>query len=108
MKALEARASLVEGRAYLQLGRSSEALPVLQRSVELRQSTVAPISPVLALAQIVLGECYLDLGNRDQGQTMAVAAQKSLATHKQLSGVYLHPLQELEKRLRDASSTHRG
>ena len=108
LKSLEARASLVQGKAYMQLDRPSEALPLLERSVELRRSTVVPISPVLALAQVVLGECYLDLGNREQAQAMAGTAQKSFGAHKQLSGLYTRPLQELEKQLRSVPSAHRG
>lgn len=108
MKSLEARAALVQGRAYLQLGRSSEALPLLERSLELRQSTVDPISPMLASAQIALAECYLDLGNREQAQSMVANARKSLGTHKELSSIYTRPLQEVEKRLQSASSHQPG
>ena len=108
LKSIEARATIVEGQAYLQLGRSAEGLPLLQRSVELRQSTVEPISPLLALAQIALADCYLDLGNREQAQALAADARKALEAHKQLSSLYTRPLQELEKRLRSAPSAHRG
>lgn len=103
MKAIEARAALVEGRAYLQLGHSAEALPLLQRSVELRQSIVEPISPLLASAQIALAECYLDLGNPEQAQALAANARKALETHKQVSNLYTRPLHEVEKQL---GSTH--
>ncbi len=100
MKSLEARAALVEGRAYLRLDRSAEALPLLQRSVQLRQSTLEPISPLLASAQIALAECYLALGNREQAQTLAANSKKALQTHQQISSLYTRPLQDLEKRLR--------
>jgi tetratricopeptide (TPR) repeat protein len=102
MKSLDARASLVQGRSYLQLGRPTEALPLLQRSVELRQSAVEPVSPLLASAQIALAECYLSVGNRDQAQAMALTAKNSLGTHQQLSNLYTHPLEELQKNLQAA------
>ena len=103
LKWLESRAALVQGRAYLQLGHSSDALPPLQRLLALRQRTVEPISPALALAQIVLAECYLDLGNREQAQMLAANAKKALQAHKQVGAVYTHPLQDLEKRLKSTA-----
>lgn len=107
MKSLEARAALVQGRAYQELRRSAEALPLLQRSMELRQSTVEPISPVLALTQIAVADCYLDLGNREQAQPLAATAAKALAAHRQLSTLYTRPLQQLEKKLGSTPSRSR-
>ena len=108
MKSLEARAALIEGRAYLAVGRSADALPLLQRSFELRQSTLDSISPTLALTQVALAECYLDLGNREQAQALAANARKALEIHKQVSSVYTRPLQELEKRLGTPNSARHG
>ncbi|HKV79121.1 MAG TPA: protein kinase [Candidatus Sulfotelmatobacter sp.] len=109
LKALEARASLVEGRSDLLRLRPSEALPLLERAVELRQSVFDPISPALAAAQIALAECYLDLGDSPRAETLAAASRKALAAHHELSDQYLRPLQHLEKRLRqDPSLRKRG
>jgi eukaryotic-like serine/threonine-protein kinase len=104
LKALEVRASLVQGRADLLHRRPSEALPLLQRAVELRQSTADPLSPVLALAQIGLAECYLDLGDPEKATVLLSAAKKVMASHRELSSQYLRPLQDLEQRLRQGPS----
>ncbi|MBZ5719796.1 MAG: protein kinase [Acidobacteriia bacterium] len=104
LKALEARAALVEGRADLLRLHPSEALPLLQRAVELRQSMLDPISPALAAAQIALAECYLKLGDSEKAIALSSAAKKALASHRKLGSQYLRPLQDLEKRLRRDSS----
>jgi serine/threonine-protein kinase len=109
LKALESRAALVEGRADLLRLHPSEALPLLQRAVELRQSMLDPISPSLAAAQVALAECYLDLGDSARSETLAAGASKAMASHRELSSQYLRPLQDLEKRLRlGASLPKRG
>ena len=104
LKSLESRAALVQGRAYVRLGRPADALPILQRSLDLRQSTVEAVSPVLALTQTSLAECYLDLGNQGQARILAESAQKALRVHKQVSSLYSRPLHDLQKRLRSNST----
>ena len=104
LKALEARVALVEGRSDLLRLRPSEALPLLQRAVELRESMFDPISPALAAAQVALAECYLDLGESSRAEALATAARKALAAHRELSDQYLRPLKDLEKRLRQSPS----
>jgi eukaryotic-like serine/threonine-protein kinase len=99
LKPLEARATLVQGRADLKLGRASEALPLLQRSVELRAAIVELISPGLAVGQIALAECYLDLGESARAIALADSASKALSAHPELGLQYLRPMQDLEKRL---------
>jgi len=103
LKPLEARAALIQGRANLKLGRASEALPLLQRSVELREAIVEPISPGLAAAQIALAECYLDLGEPQRARALAESAKKGLSAHAELGIQYLRPMQDLEKRLQTGS-----
>lgn len=103
LKSLEARAALVQGRADLELRRTSEALPLLQRSVELREAVVDPISPGLAAGQIALAECYLDLGESQRAKPLADSARKILRGHAELGLQYLRPMQDLEKRLHTGS-----
>ena len=99
LKSLRGRASLVEGRADLLRGRASEALPLLQRSVDLRHSVMDPQSPGLAEAQTALAECYFDLGDRDRAAALADNARKIFASHRELAAYYTQPLQLLQKRL---------
>ena len=105
VKWLEARAAFVQGRADLQLGHPRDALPLLQRAVELRQSTVDAVSPVLAMAQIGLADCYLDLGDSAKAVDLAGAAKQALGSHREVGTQYLRPFQNLESRLRQATLT---
>ncbi|HXJ86163.1 MAG TPA: protein kinase [Candidatus Binatia bacterium] len=105
LKWLEARAVLVQGRADLQLGHPSNALPRLQRAIELRQSAVDATSPLLAIAQIGLADCYLDLGNKAKGVDLARIAKHAFSSHRELGSQYLQPLQSLERRLHQAALT---
>jgi hypothetical protein len=105
VKWLEARAAFVQGRADLQLGHPGDALPLLLRVVELRQSTVDSVSPVLAMARIGLADCYLDLGDSAKAMDLAGAAKQALGSHRELGTQYRRPLQNLEKRLRQVTLT---
>jgi eukaryotic-like serine/threonine-protein kinase len=105
VKWLEARAAFVQGRADLQLGHPRDALPLLQRAVELRQSTVDAVSPVLAMAQIGLADCYLDLGDSAKAVDLAGAAKQALGSHREVGTQYLRPFQNLERRLRQVTLT---
>ena len=103
LKWLEARVALVEGRANLRMGRPSEALPLLQRAVTLREVILDPVSPALADARIALAECYLDLGQPDRAARLAADARRTLASHRELGSQYTRALQELQQRLRQRS-----
>jgi serine/threonine-protein kinase len=105
VKWLEARAAFVQGRADLQLGHPGDALPLLLRVVELRQSTVDAVSPALAMARIGLADCYLDLGDSAKAMDLAGAAKQALGSHRELGTQYRRPLQNLEKRLRQMTLT---
>jgi len=105
LKWLEARAALVQGRADLRLGKPSDALPLLLRAVDLRHAITDPVSPSLALAQVALAQCYLDLGDSAKAKDLADTARKAMASHRELGEQYLHPLHELDQRL--TGSTHR-
>jgi hypothetical protein len=66
-KRWEARASDLEGKGLLVQGRSSEALPLLQRAVELGNDLYdRERSPALTDSQIALARCFLALGRRDR------------------------------------------
>src|SRR5947209_626280 len=109
LKWLEARAAFVEGRALLNSGRARDALPLLQRAVELRKASVDAVSPVLAQAQIGLADCYLALGDRSKARDFADSAKNALGSHHELGRQYLVPLQDLENRLRQVTlSATRG
>ena len=103
LKWLEARAALVQGQANLQLGHPADALPLLQRAVELRRSTVDPDSPVLALSQIALADCYLDLREPNKATDLAADARRAFTSHRELGVQYLRPWQNLQKRLRQGT-----
>ena len=108
LKGLEARASLIEGRGSLLLAHPTDALPLLQRAVELRKSIMEPGSPALADAQLALAGCYLDLSDSERAKALAASASEALASHRELSHEYTQPLAELEKRLRHVSASRAG
>jgi hypothetical protein len=97
-KALEASAALAQGRADLLLGHPSNALPLLQRAVDLRESFLDPASPSLADARLALAFCHLDLGHSRQAKSLLTQAKKAFASHRELSHQYTLPLHELDKR----------
>jgi hypothetical protein len=104
LKWLEARSTLAEGRAELLLHRPSEALPLLERSVELREALMDANSPALADSRVALATCYLDLGDTESARTLATRAQKALAAHRELGKQHREPLRAIERRLRHVST----
>jgi len=105
LKWLEARAAFVQGRADLQLGHPRDALSLLQRAVELRKSTVDADSPLLAMAQVALSDCYLDLGENAKAGDVAANAKQAFVSHREIGTQYLRPWKNLEKRLRQVTLT---
>jgi len=105
LKWLEARAAFVQGRADLQLGHPRDALSLLQRAVELRKSTVDADSPLLAMAQVALSDCYLDLGENAKAGDVAADAKQAFVSHREIGTQYLRPWKNLEKRLRQVTLT---
>jgi len=105
LKWLEARAAFVQGRADLQLGHPRDALSLLQRAVELRKSTVDADSPLLAMAQVALSDCYLDLGENTKAGDVAADAKQAFVSHCEIGTQYLRPWKNLEKRLRQVTLT---
>jgi serine/threonine protein kinase len=97
-RALEASAALAEGRAYLMLSHPSNALPLLQRAVDLREGFLDPASPSLADARLALASCELDLGHPRLAKPLRTQAKKALALHPELGSEYTVALRELNKR----------
>jgi tetratricopeptide (TPR) repeat protein len=96
-----AQAALLEGRGLLLVKRAPEALPILQRSVQLGSEVFdTSSSPALADSQVALAECLLTLGRRDEARTLAVKAQAIHATHQDLGEHFRAPLRALEARMR--------
>ena len=102
------RADLVEGEAALQAARPATALSLLQRTLAVREKLLAPSSPRIAEAQIVLAECYLALGQFKQAQSLAVAATAIHATHPALGEHYRRPLRQLQASLAIAARNSRA
>jgi len=76
------------GQANLQRKRPAAALPLLQRTIELREGILDPISPALAESQVTLAECYLDLGDSTRAKELAIQAQKIYASHHDLNKIH--------------------
>jgi serine/threonine-protein kinase len=108
LKGLEAQAALAEGRADLLSGRASDALPLLQHAVGLRESIMDPASPALADARVALADCYLSLGDAEHAKTLVATAKQSLDSHHELGSQYTQPLRVMEEKLRHASPLQRS
>ncbi len=89
--------ALSEGESFLALHQPEKALPLLQRSVEVKTHILDPNSPALAEALIQLAECHRQLGNRNEAENLAKKAHKMIAAHPHLGGQYTLPLRHLEQ-----------
>ena len=98
-KRYEAPAALDEGKGLLLAGRAPEALPLLQRAVQLgSQIYDVDQSPQLADSQIALATCLFNLGRRDEARALLIRAKAIHATHKDLGEQFKKPLRELSQR----------
>ncbi|MDZ4813200.1 MAG: serine/threonine-protein kinase [Pseudomonadota bacterium] len=93
------RADLVEGAATLQVARPAAALPLLQRTLAVREKLLATASPRIAEAQILLAECHLALGDVTSARSLANAAAAIHALHNELGEHYRRPLRQLQAKL---------
>lgn len=93
------RADLIDGKAALVAGHPAEALPLLLRTLAVRERMLAPSSPRIAEAQIALAECHWAQGDFGQAQSLAVAATAIHARHQSLGEQYRRPLRELLAKL---------
>ncbi|MEO8672769.1 MAG: serine/threonine-protein kinase [Tahibacter sp.] len=86
------RADLIQGQAALLAQRPADALPVLQRTLDMRVALLAPTSPRIAEAQIALARCQSALGENEKADALAKAAADILATHPRVGSQYREPL----------------
>lgn len=94
-------AALVEGKSLLLENRAADALPRLQRAVQLGSEVYDPQrSPELADAKIALATCLVDLGRGGQARAMGSQAKAIHKANKELGEHYRQPLRQLETRLR--------
>ena len=91
------------GRALKGAGRAQEALPHLERTLELRQAQYAN-SPRLAEAQLALADCKLTLGDAAASRALFEKAKAIHAANRELSDFYRKPLRELGARLSSAGT----
>ncbi|MEP7096635.1 MAG: serine/threonine-protein kinase [Dokdonella sp.] len=90
------RADLIEGKAALQNNQPAVALPLLQRTLKVREKLLDPSSPRIAEAQIALAECHLALNEKPQAQALALSAKAIHAQHKDLGDPYRQSLRKLQ------------
>jgi serine/threonine-protein kinase len=96
-KRWQAEAALLEGKGLLLTRHATEALPMLQRAVQIGSDVYDPNRSLeLADAQIALAKCLLTLGRRDQARELGALAKAIHATHLDLGEQFRRPLRELE------------
>jgi tetratricopeptide (TPR) repeat protein len=98
------RADLVEGKAALQQHAPTVALPLLQRTLAMREQLLAPSSLRIAEAQIALAECQLALGREPEARSLADRATAIHAQHPQIGEQYRAPLRQLQDHLAGAAT----
>jgi serine/threonine-protein kinase len=100
-KRWEAQAALLEGKGLLLEGHVSEALPMLERAVELGGEVYdRDRSPLLAESQIALAWCLAESGRTDGARALLSQAKAIHATHQELGEQFRAPLRALDARLR--------
>jgi serine/threonine-protein kinase len=90
------------GSALSAADRAKEALPHLERALELRQAQFAS-SPRLAEAQIALADCKLRLGDVAGARALLARAITIHAANLELGEQYRKPLRDLTERLDKAT-----
>jgi eukaryotic-like serine/threonine-protein kinase len=99
------RADLIEGRAALQAHDPDAALPLLQRTLSMRERLLAPSSLRIAEAQVALAECNLALGHALEARSLADAATATHAVHAEIGQQYRVPLDRLKNQLAGVAET---
>lgn len=99
----ETELQLSLGRALMISDRATEALPHLERALELRQTQYA-LSFRLAETQVALADCKLRLGDLAGSRGLITKAKAIHAASPQLGDQYRKPLMELGQRLLAAES----
>jgi tetratricopeptide (TPR) repeat protein len=96
----EMQASLLAGKAELELGHANDALPFLKRALDLGADLYDPLqSPRYADAQIALAECLLELRRIEEARKLYAGATAIHVIHKELADRYRKPLQQLKAHL---------
>jgi hypothetical protein len=102
-KRWEAEAARQEGKALLLSHRPREALPLLQRALQLGLDVYDPHrSPSLAAAEIALAHDLVMLDHRSEALPLLARAKAIHAAHRDLGEQYRKPLRELEALLRES------
>jgi tetratricopeptide (TPR) repeat protein len=109
-KRWEAQAALLEGKGLLSSHRATEALALLERSVQLGNDVYdRGQSPELADSYVALASCMLELGRSNQAMKLLLRAKAIESTHRELGEQFTKPLLELEARLARRNGTaHSG
>ncbi len=99
-KRWDAQAALLQGKGLLLLKRASDALPLLERAVQLSAEVYdREHSLELADSQIALALCLLELGRPEASQPLLAQAKAIHAAHKEIGEPFNSPLRRLEARL---------
>ena len=97
LKRWDGRAALLEGKGLLRTRRIPEALPLLQRAVEIGKQVYDPKQSLeLADSQIALAQCLLAAGRRGQARELLTSAKAIHLVHKDVGEQFQEPLRELE------------
>ena len=97
----EGQAALLEGKSLLGLERTVEAVPLLERAVELNLAVQdRDRSLALADAQVALGRGLARLGGRTRAHALLAQARSIHARHAQVGGQFTRPLHQLQAELR--------
>lgn len=99
----ETELQLSLGRALMISGSAADALPHLERALELRQTQYAS-SFRLAETQVALADCKLRLGDLTGSRALLAKAKAIHAANPPLGDQYRKPLLELSQRLLAAGS----
>ena len=90
------------GRALMTANRATDALPHLERALELR-ATQYPSSPRLAEAQVLLADCELRTGDTDGGRMLLGKARAIYAANPEISGRYTANYRDVHDRMARAN-----
>ena len=96
---LQADAALVHGITLLAAGQHAAAGVAVERALALRRDFDDRISPWLAQAEAMHGRCLLLLGERAAAYEAAARSQDIVAANPSLSGLFTHPLKDLQRAL---------
>jgi hypothetical protein len=100
-KRWEAQALLFEGQGLLLNGHPADALPLLERSIQLGSEVYDPQRSLqIAASQIALATGLLDLERGDRAPALVAQAKAIHATYKDLGEQFRNPLRKLEARIR--------